>query len=59
MVNEDKIILCNKCGNDKFVVQETDIGTLYIGCSKCGEGNIFGGGLTVKDIIPILKEEKP
>jgi predicted nucleic-acid-binding Zn-ribbon protein len=58
IMEEDKPILCNKCGNDKFVVQESTLGSLYIGCSKCGNGNIFGRGVTVEHIVSILKDEK-
>ncbi len=54
----DKLMLCNKCGNNKFIVQESAMGSLYIGCSKCGNGNIFGRGVTVEHIVSILKEEK-
>lgn len=57
-MEEDKPILCNKCGNDKFVLKESNFGSLYIGCSQCGNGNIFGKGVTVEHIIPILNEEK-
>lgn len=55
MVDENEAILCSKCGNDKFVIQESIIGSLYIGCSECGEGNIFGGRIAARDIISILK----
>ena len=46
----DKLIPCNKCGNDTFVVQQSAMGSLYIGCYKCGNGNIFGRGVTVEHI---------
>ena len=57
MVEENKPILCKKCGNDKFVIKESILGAFYLGCSECGEGNIFGRGLTARDIAAILKEE--
>lgn len=55
MVEENKPILCKKCGNDKFVIKESTLGALYIGCAECGEGRIFGRGLTARDIFFILK----
>lgn len=58
MMDENKPIACNKCGNDKFVVQESTVGSLYIGCSKCGKGIIFGGGIYVRDVVSLLKEDK-
>lgn len=57
MVEENKPILCKKCGNDKFVVKESVLGAFVMGCSECGEGHIFGAGLTVRDILFILKGE--
>ncbi len=57
MVEENKPILCKKCGNDKFVIKESMLGAFYIGRTECGEGRIFGNGLTARDIIAILKEE--
>jgi uncharacterized Zn finger protein len=57
MVEENKSILCKKCGNDKFVVKESILGAFALGCSECGEGNIFGAGLTARDILFILKGE--
>ncbi len=55
---ENEMIKCDKCGNDKFVVQESEMGSLYVGCSECGNGNIFGGGVNARDIILILKGGK-
>lgn len=57
MVEENKPILCKKCGNDKFVIKESILGAFYIGCAECGEGNIFGRGLTARDIFFMLKGE--
>ena len=57
MVEENKPILCKKCGNDKFVVKESILGAFALGCSECGEGHIFGAGITARDILIILKEE--
>lgn len=57
MVEENKPILCKKCGNDKFVIKESILGAFNIGCSECGEGYIFGRGLTARDIFSILKGE--
>ncbi len=57
MVEENKPILCNKCGNDKFVIKESTLGALYIGCSECGECNIFDRCITARDIFIILKGE--
>ena len=50
-------ILCKKCGNDKFVIRESLLSGIYIGCSECGDGHRFGRGITVRDICVILKEE--
>lgn len=57
MEEDYKPILCKKCGNDKFVVKESILGAFALGCSECGEGHIFGRGLTARDILLILKEE--
>ena len=57
MLDKDESILCKKCGNDKFVVKESVLGAFALGCSECGEGHIFGAGLTARDIIFILKGE--
>lgn len=54
---ENKSILCKKCGNDTFIVKESVLGSFALGCSKCGEGYIFGAGLTARDITVILKGE--
>ena len=58
MVEDYKSILCNKCGNNKFIVKESMLGAFALGCSECGEGHIFGRGLTARDIILILKGEE-
>lgn len=50
-------ILCKKCGNDKFVIKESLLGGIYIGCSECGDGHIFGRGITARDICYLLREE--
>lgn len=55
MVTDGKSIVCPKCGNDTFVIKESILGAFNIGCSKCGEGKIFGPGLTARDIASILK----
>lgn len=57
MVEENKPILCNKCGNDKFIVKESILGAFALGCSECGEGHIFGAGISARDILCILKGE--
>ena len=50
-------ILCKKCGNDKFVIRESLLGGISIGCSECGDGHIFGRGIAARDICILLKEE--
>lgn len=50
-------ILCKRCGNDKFIIRGSMLGGFSTGCSECGEGHIFGSGLTARDIFFILKEE--
>ena len=54
----DKLIVCPKCGNDTFVIKESMLGAFYIGCSKCGEGKIFGPGLSARDIASIIKGDE-
>jgi len=55
--SEEENILCNRCGNDKFIIKGSMLGGFSIGCSECGDGHIFGAGLTARDIFFILKEE--
>ncbi len=47
-------ISCKKCGNDKFIIRESEIRGFAIACDKCGEGFIFGGGMTARDIIDVM-----
>lgn len=54
--NGEKQILCNKCGNDKFVIKESLLGGITINCPECGEGHIFGRGITARNIVCILKK---
>ena len=55
MVTDGKSIVCPKCGNDTFVRKGSMIGGFNIGCSKCGEGKIFGAGLTARTVASILR----
>lgn len=58
MVKSDSVgeqIACHKCGNDTFIIKESEFEGLSIGCSKCGEGTIFGAGLSARTIVSILK----
>ena len=57
MSDDNKPVLCKKCGNDKFVIKESLLGGISIGCSECGDGHIFGRGIKARDIFIILKGE--
>lgn len=55
MVTDGKSIVCNKCGNDTFVIKESILGAFNVACVKCGEGHIFGPGISARTIASILK----
>jgi predicted nucleic-acid-binding Zn-ribbon protein len=57
MATDEKSILCPKCGNDTFVIREIVLRGFGVGCPKCGEGKIFGPGISARSIVSILKGE--
>ncbi len=56
-MDDMKTIVCLECGNDKFDIKESLLGGLSIGCANCGNGHIFGAGLSARTIVSILKGE--
>lgn len=46
---------CRKCGCDTFKLNESDMQSLNVVCTECGEVSTLGAGLTVRNVIHCLK----
>lgn len=57
-IKPENDIHCCKCGNDTFKLNESsesNIDSLSIVCTKCGDIKTLGAGLTVRDVIYCMK----